>query len=197
MYVQSSILRQQARESLKGKWGLAVGATAILLLVSIVPSLIPGVGPIIGLLIKGPFALGFAGFVLLLSRGQEVSVEKIFDGFHYFATALFAFILMAVFVLLWTLLLIVPGIIAAFSYSMTFFIMADDHTLGAREAIKKSKLMMQGNKMRFFLLTLTFIGWYLLAMLTLGIGFLWLVPYVQVTLAKFYDELKNGQAVSS
>ena len=78
---------------------------------------------------------------------------------------------------------------------MTFYIMSDDHTLSAQDAIKKSKEMMKGNKLRYFLLILSFIGWYFLALFTMGIGFLWLVPYAQVTIAKFYDELKGQQAI--
>ncbi|GHT57847.1 hypothetical protein FACS18945_2990 [Bacteroidia bacterium] len=90
----------------------------------------------------------------------------------------------------WSLLLIIPGIIAAISYSMTFYIIADDPAISAMDAINKSKKMMYGYKMKYFCLSLRFLGWALLCILTLGIGFLWLMPYIQVTFAKFYDDLK-------
>jgi uncharacterized membrane protein len=93
---------------------------------------------------------------------------------------------------LWALLLIVPGIVAAISYSMTFFILAEDSSLTPMEAINKSKQMMDGYKLKYFYLCLKFIGWALLCCLTLGIGFLWLIPYIQVSTAKFYDELKGS-----
>jgi uncharacterized membrane protein len=97
---------------------------------------------------------------------------------------------MILFILLWTLLLIIPGIIAAISYSMTFYILADDNSIGAMDAIDKSKKMMDGYKWKYFCLGLRFLGWALLCILTLGIGFLWLMPYMQVSMAKFYDDVK-------
>jgi uncharacterized membrane protein len=97
---------------------------------------------------------------------------------------------MFVFILLWMLLLIIPGIIAALSYSMTFYIIADDETMDAMEAIDKSKAMMDGYKWKYFCLALRFVGWALLCILTLGIGFFWLMPYMQVTNAKFYEDVK-------
>ena len=77
------------------------------------------------------------------------------------------------------------------AYSMTFFIIADEPEISAWDAMKKSKAMMEGNKGQLFLLSLSFIGWALLAILTFGIGLLWLIPYMQVSIAKFYDEVKN------
>jgi uncharacterized membrane protein len=98
---------------------------------------------------------------------------------------------MSLFILLWCLLLIVPGIIAFISYSQTYFILADDNTIGAIEAIEKSKAMMYGYKWKFFRLSLRLAGLGLLCILTLGIGFLWLLPYARVVMAKFYDDVKS------
>jgi len=98
---------------------------------------------------------------------------------------------MIIFVLLWSLLLIVPGIIAAFRYSMSFYILADNPDMGIMEAINESKRMMRGNKWKFFCLNLSFIGWAILGVLTLGIGYLWLTPYIEVTMIAFYD-IANG-----
>ena len=134
--------------------------------------------------------LGLAVFALSLARNQEARLEQIFLGFSNFGTAVGAYLLMVVLIILWMLLLIIPGIIAAISYSMTFFIIADDDSIGAMAAIDKSKLMMDGYKWKYFRLGLRFLGWALLCILTLGIGFLWLVPYMQVTMAKFYDDVK-------
>jgi uncharacterized membrane protein len=99
---------------------------------------------------------------------------------------------MCVFIFLWTLLLIIPGILAAYSYSMTFFVLAEDPTIGARNSIRKSKELMFGNRWKFFCLGWRFFGWALLCILTLGIGFLFLAPYVQTSFARFYDDIKAG-----
>lgn len=104
-----------------------------------------------------------------------------------------AYWLMILFVVLWSLLLIIPGIIAAFSYAMVFFIIADDSSIGVSEALKKSKVMMKGYKWKYFCLSWRFLGWAILSVLSCGIGFLWLFPYMQISFAKFYEDLKAGQ----
>ena len=97
---------------------------------------------------------------------------------------------MTVYTLLWTLCLIVPGIIKSFSYALTPFILNERPELSADEAIELSMKMMDGHKMDMFLLYLSFIGWYLLALLTCCIGFLWLMPYIYTTQAAFYEDVK-------
>lgn len=195
MKTENVVLMKMARESLHGKWGLAIGAFVVYMLISISFQIIPIAGPIIGLLIAGPFMLGISIFSLLISRNQDAKLEQIFAGFRNFGTAFAAYLLMGIFILLWLLLLIVPGIIAALSYSMTFYILADDNTVGAMEAIYKSKKMMDGYKLKLFYLSLRFLGLSLLCILTLGIGFLWLIPYMQITMAKFYDDIKDASEV--
>ena len=114
-----------------------------------------------------------------------------FEGFSSFGRALAAHILIVLFIILWALLFIVPGIIAAYSYSMTFYILADNPGVGAREAIGLSKEMMKGYKWKFVLLNFRFIGWSLLALLTCGIGFIWLVPYMTTAIAHFYEDIRG------
>ena len=190
MKTENVVLMQMARESLKGKWGLAIGTFVVYSLIAVSIQRIPIVGVIASLLISGPFAIGIAFFSLSISRNQDAKLEQIFQGFKNFGTALGAYVLSSLFIFLWTLLLIIPGIIAAISYSMTFYILADDNSIGAMDAIDKSKKMMDGYKWKSFCLGLRFFGWSLLCILTLGIGFLWLMPYAQVSMAKFYDDVK-------
>ena len=190
MKTENVVLMQMAKESIKGKWGLAIGTIVVYILISVALQLIPYVGPIASLIISGPFALGLSYFSLSISRNQNAKLEQIFQGFNNFGTALGAYLLMILFIILWALLLIIPGIIAAISYSLTFYIIADDHSIGAMEAIDKSKKMMDGYKLKYFYLLLRFFGLGLLCILTLGIGFLWLMPYMQVSMAKFYDDVK-------
>ncbi len=99
--------------------------------------------------------------------------------------------LRTVFTLLWTLLLIIPGIIAALGYAMTFFILADNPDMEGLSAITKSKELMRGHKWRLFCLGCRFIGWSLLGVLSLGVGFLWIVPYFQTCLTISYEDLKR------
>jgi uncharacterized membrane protein len=193
---ENAVLMRQARESLKGKWKLAVVTFAIYILIIIVLGSFKDVGAIVSLLISGPFVVGVSLFALSISRNKEARLEQIFEGFKKFGRALAAYLLVFLFVILWFVLLIVPGIIAALSYSQTFFILADDQTIGARDAIKRSKKMMYGYKWKYVCLQFRFIGWGLLCIPTLGIGFLWLFPYMQVSMAKFYDAIKVPSPVN-
>jgi uncharacterized membrane protein len=192
MKTENEVLMQMALESLKGKWKLAVGTCLLYFAIIVCVQMIPIAGPIVSLIIGGPLGLGLAHFILALSRNQNPELEQLFQGFNNFARALGAYLLIVIFTILWLILLIIPGIIAAISYSMTFYILAEDSSIGAMEAIDKSKKMMDGYKMKYFLLSLRFIGWALLCVLTAGIGFLWLMPYMQVSFAKFYDDIKES-----
>lgn len=186
-----------ARASLKGRWGVAVGAAAVATLIKL-NTTSPAVSLtdiIIPMLIAGPMALGLAFFFLKIARGEKVKISEMFIGFDRFGTALATYLLTLLFTLLWALLLIIPGIIAALSYSQVWFILNDHPGITAREAIHRSKKIMMGHKLKLFYLCLRFLGWAILCILTLGIGFLWLAPYFVTTVAKFYDDIKEkGEA---
>lgn len=186
-------LMRMARESLKGKWGLAIGGLVVYCLVVGIVEAVPKVGGLASIFIAGPMMGGLAVFSLAISRNQEVKIEQLFQGFNRFGTYLGAYWLMILFIVLWSLLLIIPGIIAAYGYAMTFFILADDSSIGISEALKKSKEIMSGHKWKYFCLAWRFFGWFLLCLLSLGIGFFWLFPYMQISFAKFYEDLKSGQ----
>lgn len=200
MKTENVILMRMARESLQGKWGLAIGTFVIYLLIVGAIQAVAQVAPLAGLvslIIAGPFAVGIAKFSLALSRNNDPKTSQIFEGFNNFGSCLATYLLMVLYIILWSLLLIVPGIIAAISYSMSFFILSEEPTLSAQDVLKKSKEMMDGYKLKFFYLGLRFFLLGLLCILTLGIGFFWLLPYIQVTTAKFYDDLKGeGQRVT-
>ena len=186
--MENKKLMAMARESLSGKWGLEVGTFLVYGLVVAAA----GSNGIAVLLIGGPMLIGLAIFSLTIARNQDAKLEQIFEGFKKnFGTALVAYLLKAIFVFLWTLLLIIPGIIAAISYSQVFYILAEDDSISGTNALKKSKEMMYGYKWKYFCLRLRFIGWFLLCILTLGVGFLWLIPYITVSCANFYDDIKG------
>lgn len=189
---ENQVLMAQARESLRGRWGLAIGTWIVFVVVAGVAQIVPYVGDVLSLVVSGPMTLGWAVFALALSRNDNPRLELIFDGFQRFGTALAVYLLVALFVLLWSLLLIVPGIIAALAYAQTFYILADNRSLGALDILRTSKEMMRGNKWKFFCMGLRFVGWALLCILTLGIGFLWLFPYVAISTAKFYDDIRDN-----
>jgi len=197
MKTENVVLMKMARESLKGKWGLAIGTFVVYFIIvgsiQVAVQFYPLSG-LLSLLIGGPFAVGLAIFSLSISRNLGARLEQIFEGFNNFVKSLGAYLLMLLFVVLWTLLLIIPGIIAALSYSLTFFILADDNTIGSMAAIDKSKKMMVGYKWKLFGLGLMFLGLAILCILTLGIGYFWLMPFMQVTMAKFYDDVKANQS---
>ena len=179
-------LKCQAREAMQGKWGMMAGVTLVYYLI-LSASSVAFVGPLV---IDGPLTLGLVMMFLNISRKNDVEFGDMFKGFNQFVRSFVAYLLMLIFIFLWALLLIIPGIIASLSYAMTFFILADDPSIKAGDAIKKSKEMMQGNKGRLFLLYLSFIGWIILGMLSCGIGMLWIGPYMCATIVNFYEDLK-------
>ncbi len=210
-------LMAEARMALSGNWGMAVLGyvlyvalmVSLYLLVSSstvfvgVVSVISGanaeaateamqvVVQLTELLFSGAFMVGFARFFLLIAREGGARLECLFAGFKRFFTAFWAYFLSNLFIFLWAMLLIIPGIIAVFRYAMVYYVLADDPTCGPLEAITRSKQMMVGKKWKFFCLHWRFLGWALLALLfTGGLGFLWLVPYMQTSFAKFYEDVK-------
>ena len=193
METQNIDLMRRAREALKGKWALAIGTFIVNMLLAGSWGSIERSASLISLVLAGPLSLGAAIFSISLARGKEAMLEQLFQGFKRFGTALGAYLLMMLYVLLWTLLFIIPGVIAALSYSLTFYILADDESIKAEDALKKSKVMMNGYKMKLFKLYLRFFLLSLLCILTLGIGFLWLIPYANITMAFFYDDVKGNE----
>ena len=141
-----------------------------------------------------PLGVGFANaFNALYVYSNSNVISNTFGyGFKIYWRAVGGMFLVQLFTALWTLLLIVPGIIKAYSYSMTPYILVDNPELSARDAIRKSQQMMVGQKFNLFYMQLSFIGWFFLACLTGGIGFLWLVPYYRTSEAVFYQNLKNN-----
>ncbi|HWQ79837.1 MAG TPA: DUF975 family protein [Anaerovoracaceae bacterium] len=201
VYESCKNLRALGRNALAGKWKLGVLGTLLYALLVMAPVIILDeifgdgdptmVSSIYNLLVTGPMTLGYIMFSISIFRNRETSPAEVFFGFERFGKALGLYIVMLIFIFLWTLLLVIPGIIAAFRYSLSFYILADNPDIGILEAINESKRMMRGNKWKFFCLNLSFIGWGILCILTLGIGLLWLSPYVSVSMVAFYD-IANG-----
>ena len=141
-------------------------------------------------------SVGYARFNLDMVDRGEPGFETLFGYFSYWKTTAIARLLQSVYILLWSLLFIITGIIATYSYAKTEFILAENPDLTASEAIARSKEMMSGNRWRLFCLHFSFIGWDILSSLTLGIGNLWLRHYKQAAIAAFYREITGFGATS-
>lgn len=143
---------------------------------------------LVQLLVSGAITVGFAGYFLGIAQNGQVELELLFVGFRRFWKSFGVYFFYSLFIGLWTLLLVIPGIIAAFRYAMAFYVIADDEDCGPLEAIRRSKEMMKGHKWKFFCLNFRFIGWAILCTI-LPIGYLWLIPYMQTSFAKFYEDV--------
>lgn len=137
-------------------------------------------------------SIGYCRFNMDLIDGIRPSIGTLFSAFGQIKTAIAVRLLTGVLVGIGYIFLIVPGIILSYSYSMATFIMADNPYLTTTEVLRESRLLMKGNKLRLFCLNLSFIGYILLCILTLGIGFIWLTPYMNATYAAFYRQIKQN-----
>lgn len=141
-------------------------------------------------------SVGYSRFNLdLVDRQKEPEIGTLFGYFTHWKSVTLANLLRVVYIFLWSLLFIIPGIVASYSYAMTGYILAEHPGLTASEAIEQSRRMMYGNRLRLFCLQLSFIGWDLLCILTLGIGNLWLTPYKQAAEAAFYREVSGTEYI--
>lgn len=201
MMAINSKLREDARVQLEGKWGKPLLFSFLYIVISSIPTIFLLIGNnhpyvssalqiIVSVLIAGSLVFGVSMYSLKFKRGEEPGVAVLFEGFKRFGTTLGLYLWYLLWTFLWTLLLIIPGIIKGISYSMCFYIMADNPEIGIRNALKISKKITKGYKGKIFVFYLSFIGWSILAMLTV-IGYLWLMPYIQISSANLYDELKN------
>lgn len=140
-----------------------------------------------------PLLVGLVnGFKSLFTDGDDKVLSNEFKiGFGNYWHHVWGMFLNRFFVFLWSLLLFVPGIIKTLSYAMTNYILVDKPELSANEAINLSKDMMYGHKFDLFYLYLSFAGWFILCLFTLGIGFLWLYPYAQAAQVSFYLDVKE------
>ena len=192
---ENTQIMSEARASLNGKWPLAIGTFLILLLISMGAALIPLAGQIIGILIAGPLAVGGAYFALNIVRDQVAQTDDLFFSFNNnLSNSILAYLLVVAFALIGFVLLIIPGVIVALALSQTWFILAENPSMDSYDAIMRSRKMMDGFKFKLFKIQLRLLGLGLLCLLTLGIGFLWLIPYQYVVYAKFYEEVKVANA---
>ena len=208
----NSELRAQARERLDGKWGTFVLMTFLFYVIQALLQIPGSVGDIFKVLspenaltseslstlsvmlslLALPLSWGLTVSLLRNHREESVDLENLFDGFRggRYTRVFCALFLVNLLTFLWTLLLIIPGIIKAFSYALTPYIIMDEPELTAKQAISRSCEIMQGRRWKLFCLYFSFIGWGILCLLTFGIGFLWLAPYINASIAAFYEDAR-------
>ena len=133
--------------------------------------------------------VGYSKFNLNIIDLKKADLPQIFSYFKHWSTAILTALLKTLYIFLWSLLFVIPGIIAAYRYSMTSFILSENPSLSPDEAVAESKRIMQGNKWRLFCLNLSFIGWDILSVLTLGILSFWVGPYKNAATAAFYRSI--------
>ena len=217
--MESSDLRYQARQTLAGKWGIAIVAG---LLASLLGGLVSGggagldlnleeeelrhiprvllpyimmlasIGGILGIVrfvVGGPVKLGYCRFLLKMHDGKEAEVRDVFSRFDRFGDGFCLELLTSLYIMLWSLLFIIPGLVKAYAYAMAPFILEENPNMTPSEAIKASRELMDGHKFDLFCLHWSFFGWALLSVLTLGIGSLWLNPYMNAATAAFYRSI--------
>ena len=194
MFIRAE-LKQLAKDQLRGRWGGAVGAFLLVALVIMVVSTVTyffPFGGIISLILTGPLTAGLIIYCMaLVNTRDKLDVAIAFRGFNIFAPATTTYLWQLLWTFLWSLLFAIPGIIKYLAYSQCMFIIADNPNIGAKQAMKISMRMTQGYKWKIFVLGLSFIGWALLCIPTLYIGYLWLMPYMQVTFTNLYYKLKE------
>lgn len=215
----SSELRATARKNLEGTWAISVGVALVASILGgsvtgmgsnvnfninqetirnlppvfwtvLLPlASVAGLLSLAALILGGTVELGYARFLLKQHDKRELQFSDLFSQFDRFGTGFAQKFLRILFTVLWSLLFIIPGIVKGLSYAMTPFILEEHPELTASEAIKESMKLMDGHKMDLFILGLSFIGWSLLACLTMGIGFLFLNPYMNAAYAAFYRSI--------
>lgn len=210
------LLKARARESLAGNWPLAIGVAALAVILGglgahFLPndihdfpiplrgewtlvegfslSLKNGIFSLCAFLIGGVLDLGYSLFALNLHDRKEAEFSDLFSQFHRFTDGFLQQLLRYIYVALWSLLLVIPGLIAHYSYAMTPYLMLDHPDLTPSQAIAASKQLMNGHKGELFTLRLSMFGWFLLSLLTMNLGFLALNPYIKLSEAAFYRQL--------
>ncbi len=189
-----SELKAKAKAQIKGKIGVLFVISLIISLISGVSGVllarVPGGSMVASIIITPAFSLSLIRVYLMLFGDKKPTVNDAFSGFDDFWSAFKVTFLVSLFTFLWSLLFIIPGIIKGFSYSMSMYILAENKGKPALECIKESQAMTEGHKAELFILYMSFVGWALLGVFTLGIAYIWVLPYMSATFANAYESLK-------
>lgn len=209
-------LKNNAKKSLNNHYGDAIIIILLTSIISNVVTVVPssfaggfqGIGEVFGsfflsgagffmslisfalaIIVPAFLTFGSLSFFLKISRNEKADYRELFTKFDMAVPYILITLVTSIFVMLWSLLFIIPGIIAALSYTLVYFIALDNPEMDVLDVIKRSKEMMMGYKFEYFILQLSFMGWIILGLFTCGILYFWLIPYMYVTNCNFYNHL--------
>jgi len=185
-------LMRKARTLLEPHWILAIGVCLANAVMVAAPAELDSYGEIVSLLLAGPLQLGLCFFFLNLVKGKETRFELLFEGFKPLLTVLLAYAIITVLTVIGLILLIVPGIVVALGFSMTYYVIAEDPEISFQTALEQSWKLTDGYKMELLELNLRFIPWYLLGLLCFIVGVFAVVPWHNTTLTLYYQYLKEN-----
>lgn len=187
-------LKRQAKADMKGGWAMAIVAAIIFVcIMSLASFTYLGV-----LLITGPMSYGFFAFIANKMTYNTTDLNLLFVGFkNRFAETLVAGLVMTILTVVGAMLLIVPGIIIGCGLSMTYLIMLDNPSMSGIDALKASWSLMKGHKWDYFVLGLSFIGWIILSVFTLGLLMVYITPYMYATYVAFYRQISTGSSYAN
>lgn len=188
-------LKQLAKSQLNGKWGSGVLITFVYFLVSFginILSLIPVLGWIASFIVSLVLEVGLIiAYLNFVKGGNELEVGDMFKGFNDFGKSLGIMLWTILWLILWFFVFIIPFFIKVLAYSQGVYIIANNPNVKVKDALKISIKMTDGYKWKIFVMGLSFLGWILLGCLSLGIGFLWIIPYMNTTFANLFYKLKQ------
>ena len=190
----NNFYKEYAKKSLQENWFTAIIVSLVFIVISFVINIIfedlPFIFNILSFFILACLEYGLLLYFLKTVRKESADLNLLFKGFFKIKEVSLVALMKTLYILLWTLLLIVPGIIKAYKYSMTTYLLIDRPELNYKQILDLSTIMMNGHKMRLFMLHLSFIGWFLLTIITAGLAGFYTFPYFQATIASFYEDLK-------
>lgn len=196
-------LKRHAKDQLKGKWGLAVGSIVVIFLIQFLFNIISRcvqdntilfiIITVVSIIVSSVMSMGVCRLSLNYAYDdKQPAFADIFSGFNVILKVIGLFILLGIIIVVGIILLVIPGIIFTYMFSQAYFILADDNSKSIIQCLKESAGMMKGYKFKYFVLLLSFLGWAILGLIPLGIGLLWVVPYMNVTVASFYLKVKDN-----
>lgn len=187
-------IKIKTKEEIKGKIGTFFLGVLLIGIISAAITKISEINIIIsilGTLISIVLNFGLISMFLKCSRNEEVEIGNVFEGFKDFVRISFTLYLQTIYLALWLMLFLIPGLIKMYSYALTSYILIDNPELSYNAAITKSRQMMNGHKWELFILDLSFIGWGILTMITFGLASIYTYPYMGTARANFYNNLQN------
>lgn len=192
-------LKDKSKEILKRNWTYTIPFTMLLILISSILQMefkiyeISILACILSLVFIGPILVANANYYLKYSNSERPTIKESFSkAFKIIWKSSLALILIQILTTLFTFMLIVPGIIIYLACSQVVYILAENENIKIMEALDLSERMMQGHKWEYFKLQLSYLGWILFVIITLGIGIIWVQPYIETTNALFYKEISKG-----